>query len=198
MRGDLRHWLKRLAGGVFLVLLFPCAALSGFGRQPGVFTFFAQLCALGPGLLGSYVRVAYYRMTLRSCSPDCNIGFGSYFAHPETTVGRFVVIGAYCVIGYAVIGDHTLIGTATQILSGGQQHKRDSEGRLTGGGAKFTQVVIGEHCWIGASSVVLANLGAKSSVAAGGVVLTPVSPGTGVRGNPAKRWWPPQPPAAAS
>jgi len=177
---------------MFLALMFPCALASGFGRQSGVFSFFAHLCAFAPGLIGDYMRVAYYRMTLRSCARDCRIAFGAFFAHPQTTVGRRVGIGAYCVIGYASIGDDTLLGAAVQILSGGQQHKRDAQGRLTDEGRKFVEIVIGEHCFIGASAVVMADIGDKSTVAAGAVVLTPVAPGTVVGGNPAETWWRPK------
>jgi acetyltransferase-like isoleucine patch superfamily enzyme len=184
--------LKRVAGGAFLALAFPFAAASGFGRQPAVFSFFAHLCALGPGVVGDFVRVAYYRMTLRSCARDCRIAFGAFFAHPQATVGHLASVGPYCVIGYATIGDGALLGAAVQIVSGGQQHKRDSQGRLTDAGRKFVEIVIGEHCWIGAAAVVMANVGEKSTVAAGSVVLTPVAPGIVVGGNPAERWWPPR------
>ena len=181
-----RELVKRFAAGVFLALLFPCAIASGFGRQPGVFSFFAHLCALVPGVVGDYVRVAYYRMTLRSCSRDCEISFGAFFAHSQAAVGRWAGIGPYCVIGRAVIGEGTRLGPAVQILSGGQQHKRDSEGRLTDEGRKFEEIVIGEHCWIGASAVVLANVGDRSTVAAGSVVVKPGAPGMVVGGNPAR------------
>jgi acetyltransferase-like isoleucine patch superfamily enzyme len=174
------------------VLLFPCAAASGFGRIETVFSFFAQACALVPGIVGSYVRVAYYRMTLRSCARECQIGFGSFFAHPQTTVGQFVGVGPYCIIGYANIGAGTMIGPAVQILSGAQQHKRDPQGRLTDEGRRYVEIVIGEHCWIGASSVVLADLGDRSTVAAGSVVLTAVRAGIVVGGNPAEKWWAPK------
>jgi virginiamycin A acetyltransferase len=195
---SLRRVLKSLATGAFLVLVFPCALASGFGRLETVFSLFAQACALVPGIMGNYVRVAYYRMTLRSCARDFYIEFGSFFAHPQTTVGRHVGVGPYCIIGYAVIGEGTLIGPGAKILSGGQQHKRDSEGRLTDEGRRFKEIVIGEHCWIGALAVVLADIGHRSTVAAGAVVLTPVAPGVVVGGNPAEKWWPPNATAQAA
>jgi acetyltransferase-like isoleucine patch superfamily enzyme len=188
----MRQLLKRMAGGMFLVLAFPCAAASGFGRQPDIFSFFAHLCALVPGLVGDYVRLAYYRMTLRSCARECRIGFGAFFAHPQATLGHRASVGPYCVIGYATIGEGTMLGAAVHILSGGQQHKRDAQGRLTDEGRKFVEVAIGEHCWIGAAAVVMADVGARSTVAAGSVVLTPVKAGIVVGGNPAERWWPPK------
>jgi acetyltransferase-like isoleucine patch superfamily enzyme len=73
-----------------------------------------------------------------------------------------------------------------QILSGGQQHQRDAQGRLTDEGRKFVEVTIGEQCWIGASAVVLADVGDGSTVAAGAVVVKPVAPGTVAVGNPAR------------
>ncbi len=189
---NLRRILKSLATGAFLVLVFPCALASGFGRLETVFSLFAQAFALAPGIIGNYVRVAYYRMTLRSCAREFRIEIGSFFAHPQTTVGKHVAIGPYCIVGYAAIGEGTLIGPGAQVLSGGQQHKRDSEGRLTDEGRRFKEIAIGEHCWIGASSVILADIGDKSTVAAGSVVLTPVASGIVVGGNPAETWWPPR------
>jgi acetyltransferase-like isoleucine patch superfamily enzyme len=131
-------------------------------------------------------------MTLRSCSRDFQIGIGAYFAHPQATVGCRVGVGPYSIVGYATIGDGTMLGAHVQILSGGQQHKRNSEGRITDEGRKFVEILIGEHCFIGASAVILANVGPKSTVAAGSVVFTPVPPGIVVGGNPAERWWPPR------
>ena len=190
LEGFLRHSLKILVATAAVVLVLPSAILSGFGRIKPVFTFFAHAYALGPGTVGDYLRVAYYVLTLRNCSWECQICFGSYFAHREATVGRFAGIGPYCVVGRVAIGERTKIGGMTQILSGSQQHARDSEGRLTSEGGMFAEIVIGSDCWIGVSSVVAADIGSGASVAAGSVVLTPVPPGVVVAGNPAKKVWP--------
>lgn len=187
-RSSLRHWLKILVTVCFVMLLLPSAILSGFGRINLVFTFFAHAWALIPGIVGDYVRVAYYMLTLRSCSWECQVCFGSYFAHPEATVARFVGIGPYCVVGRVAIGERTKIGTATQIVSGQQQHRRDPEGRLTSEGGVFTEVVIGSDCWIGVSCVIAADVGPGANLAAGSVVLTPVPPGAVMAGNPARKF----------
>jgi virginiamycin A acetyltransferase len=187
----MRRAVKQLTNGIFLFLVFPFALATGFGRFRAIFACFAQSFALAPGLPGTLARRAYYRMTLRDCADDLRIEFGSFFSHPETTVGHLVGIGPYCIIGYAVIGDHTMIGQLTQILSGTQQHKRDAGGSLTDEGRQFREIKIGAHCWIGASSVVTADVGEKSTVAAGSVVMMRVPPGVVVGGNPAQRWSPP-------
>jgi len=82
----------------------------------------AQALALVPGKLGSYLRVAYYCMTLRRCSSQGYIGFGSFFAHPEAELGIGYYIGAYTIIGKVLIGNHATIASHVSILSGKNQH----------------------------------------------------------------------------
>jgi virginiamycin A acetyltransferase len=176
--------LKRVAIGIWIVLLLPCAVLTAFGRWRPMFTIFAHAVALVPGIIGDYARAAYYSMTLDRCSVETRITFGTIFAHPEATVARLVSIGAYCVIGRARIGERTQIGSHVQILSGAGQHVRDPQGRLADG--VYREVEIGADCWIGAGAILMANVGAGATVAAGAIVVHPVSPGSTVAGNPAR------------
>jgi virginiamycin A acetyltransferase len=179
--------LKRILHGLFLLFAFPMALLSMFGRIEGVFRFFAQMCALAPGLPGDYLRVSYYKMTLEHCSLEWRIEFGSFFAHPQARIGHMVYIGSYCVLGRVAIGDRTQIASAVQILSGRRQHSRDAEGRLLGSDADaFERVTIGQDCWIGAAATVMADVGDKSTVGAGSVVTKTISPGSVVVGVPAR------------
>jgi hypothetical protein len=48
----MKRLLKNLARGVCIALALPLAVFAGFGRFQGVFTLFAQLFALGPGVIG--------------------------------------------------------------------------------------------------------------------------------------------------
>src|SRR5208283_5766075 len=100
---------KRCVQAIFLCLALPAALLAGFGRVRLAFEFFAQSFALVPGVIGDYLRVAYYTLTLTACPLDWRIQFGSFFAHPQATVGRHVYIGSYCVLGVVDIGDRTHI-----------------------------------------------------------------------------------------
>ena len=162
----------------------PFAAFSGFGRIQLTYFLFAQACALIPGLFGDYIRAAYYAMTLRSCSIDCQIGFGSYFSHSQATLARGVGIGAYCIIGCASLGERARLASFVQVLSGQHQHVRDSAGRLMPG--EFTEINIGADSWIGSSAIIMADVGAGATVSAGAVVGTPVPAGATAAGNPAR------------
>ncbi len=180
----LRRSLKRIIQGIALAIVFPAALLAGFGRVEAVYSFFAQALALGPGLPGSYLRAAYYKLTLRECSLDITIWFGTYLVQPDTAVGELVSIGSYCVVGRAAIGPRTQIGSHVLIPSGRRQHLRNSDGTLTG--CLEGQTIIGADCWIGDAAVVMAELGDGVTVGAGSVVTQPVAPRMVVVGNPAR------------
>jgi virginiamycin A acetyltransferase len=181
---QLRHSIKRIAQGLALILALPAAALALFGRFQPAYTFFAQAFALSPGLPGSYLRAAYYKLTLRQCSIDITIWFGTYFVEPDTSVGELVSIGSYCVVGRAAIGARTQIGSHVLVPSGRRQHLRNPDGTLSD--CLPGQTLIGANCWIGDAAVVMAELGDGATVGAGSVVTRPVAPQTVVAGNPAR------------
>ena len=90
----LRLVFKRLFQTLALVIVFPAATLTLFGRLKPVYTFFAQSFALGPGLPGSYLRAAYYKMTLHESSLDVTLSFGTYFVQPDCVMEEGVSIGS--------------------------------------------------------------------------------------------------------
>jgi acetyltransferase-like isoleucine patch superfamily enzyme len=183
--------MKRAAKAIFhavsLALMFPAAACCGFGRFATAFSFFAQWVSLVPGLPGSYLRIAYYRLTLRKCSLNSRISFGTYLNRSTATVGEGVYIGSWCVLGNCQVGDRTQIADHVQVPSGRRQHARDDENRIQGpDSASFGAVTIGEDCWIGTSAIVMEDVGPRSTVGAGSVVTKPVAADTVVAGNPAR------------
>lgn len=183
----MKTYLKTVLHAVFLAIAFPFALTSGFGRIEPVFRFWAHSCALAPGIPGDYLRTAYYRLTLDKWSLESRIEFGSFFAHPLARVERGVYIGSHCVLGRTSIGERTQIASGVQILSGGQQHPRDAEGRIMGAEhGIFTTIRIGADCWIGAGSIVLADVGNSSTLGAGSVVVYPVPADSVAVGNPAR------------
>lgn len=162
------------------VALFP-------SRRDELFEGASEHASRWPGIVGSYLRVAFYRRTLRSCSPDCRIGYGTLFATPEVDIGAHVYIGAYCNLGHVTIGDDTLLGSNVTILSGKRQHhfdRLDVPVRLQGG--TYSRVEIGADAWLGNGSIVMADVGTQAIVAAGSIVTKAVAARTIVAGNPAQ------------
>ncbi len=179
--------LKRLVQGVALLLVFPAALLCGFGRIRLLFSMFAHYYALWPGIVGDYLRIAFYKLTLEACSLDSRISFGAFFAHPEARVGERVYIGSYCVLGRVNIGPRTQIATAVQVLSGKHQHASGADGGISGSEhGVFSTVTIGADCWIGAASIVMADVGDNTTIGAGSVVTKPVPANSTAVGNPAR------------
>ena len=179
--------LKFAANSVCLVLVLPAAALSGFGRLESAFVMFSQAFAMAPGLPGDYLRIAFYKLTLLDCSLASRIGFGSFFAHREATVGSRVYIGSYCVLGRVSIGPRSQIASGVQVLSGRHQHVRDRSGQISGSHeGEFVAVTIGSDCWIGAAAIVMADVGANSTIGAGSVVTRPIPAGSVAVGSPAR------------
>lgn len=180
----LRRTLKRVVQAIALVLAFPFALLTAFGKLRAMFTFCAQLFAIVPGLPGDYLRSAFYCLTLRQCSIDTRISFGTYFVRRESTVGTLVSIGSYCVIGGATIGPGTQIGSHVLIPGGRHQHDRDSAGNLTK--TKYSEISIGDRCWIGDGAILMADIGENCTIGAGAVVAKPIPATVTAVGNPAR------------
>ncbi len=183
--------LKKLAKFVVrmvaLVVATPAALFAGFGRWEVAFQFFAQSLSVVPGLPGDYLRAAYYTLTLKQCSMSCRISFGSFFAQSATWIGPGVYVGAYCVIGASRIGDRTQIASHVQILSGARQHERGADGQILSCESDALQPVsIGADCWIGASAIVMADVGEGTTIGAGAVVTKPIPAGAVAFGNPAR------------
>jgi virginiamycin A acetyltransferase len=185
--GVLNRLLKTVFNAIFLAAALPAAALAGFGRFKPCYSIFANLFALAPGIFGDYLRIGFYHLTLAECPLSSRIQFGSFFAHPEARVGARVYIGSYCILGKTIIGERTQIASGVQILSGSRQHVRDEEGRISGAEEGiFAPVAIGADCWIGAAAIVMADVGAGSTVGAGSVVSRPIPVNSVAVGSPAK------------
>jgi virginiamycin A acetyltransferase len=184
MKKRLRRIIKRTIQGLSLVFVFPGALLCAFGQIKVFYIFFAQLFALFPGIVGTFLRSAFYKFTLRECSIDTAISFGTFFSSRDARVGENVSIGSFCVIGRARIGKGTQISSHVEIPSGRYQHPRDEQGRFLD--SEIGEVVIGSDCWIGASAVIMANVGDQSTIGAGSVVVTEIPDHVIAVGVPAK------------
>lgn len=147
----------------------------------------SQLLSLLPGLIGSYLRVAFYRLALDHCDPTATIGFGVLFSKTGARVGNHVYIGPRCLLGLATLEDDVLLGPMVQIPSGPKLHgidRLDTPIRQQPGTPM--RVTIGRDSWIGGGSVILTDIAPQTVVGAGSVVTKPHPARTVVAGVPAK------------
>jgi virginiamycin A acetyltransferase len=131
----------------------------------------AQLISLIPGKFGSYVRNAYYHMTLQACPLDCYFSFGMVFTHSRASAGHGLYIGSHSMIGMASIGDSVMISDHVHVLSGAHQHgMNDPHMPYQDQPQSFVTVRIGNNVWIGANSVIMKDIGDSAVIGAGSVV----------------------------
>jgi acetyltransferase-like isoleucine patch superfamily enzyme len=183
--------LKTGVSGVCRLLVLPLYLLYRFLEfflktdQP--FQMSSHFLSLIPGLVGNYFRKEFYRITLARCGPDVCIEFGTIINQSTVEIGRNVYIGPRCSIGECVIEDDVLLGSNVDIISGRQQHYAfDLDVPIREQGGRLEKIVVGKDSWLGNSSVVMSNIGEKSIVAAGSVVVRDVEPFSVVAGNPAR------------
>ena len=184
-RTVIRRYFKTCVNILFLVFALMPAVLSAFGRLKPVYTFFAHASATLPGAPGDYFQGAFYRLTLAEFHLSSRVSFGSFFAHPQARVGRRVYVGSYTVLGMVILQDGVQIASGVQILSGNHQHRRSPSGTVHHAG-EFITVTIAEDVWIGAAAIVMADVGARTTVGAGSVVTHAIPPDVVAMGNPAR------------
>lgn len=161
--------------------------LRPVSREDSLFAAFSQTVSLFPGLLGSYLRIAFYRGAMSHCAGDSYIGFGTLFSHRDTELHSGIYIGPQCNIGLSVIHRNCLLGSGVHLLSGKNQHRFDDPDtpiRLQGG--EFTKISLGENTWVGNGAIIMANVGRDCIIGAGTVVTNDIPPGSIVAGNPGK------------
>lgn len=187
----MKKFVKRLILGVFWLLVLPSGVVSRLEHQlfrsSQLFEFFSQWYAIHPGLPGRLARACFYQQTLRRAYLDLDIGFASSISKIQTTVGRGVLITGHTTVGYAEIGDGAVIANHVSVLSGRYQHNfTDPTQDILAGNDSFSKVQIGAGSFIGENSVVMADIGPRTIVGAGSVVVKPL-PGCVVAvGNPAR------------
>lgn len=148
----------------------------------------AQWLSLLPGKWGVCWRTAFYHLSLAACPLDVGIEFGALITHSETRLGHRVYIGARTQVGWAHIGDDTMLADHVQLLSGAHHHGGREAGTQPRQQqpARYQCLEIGANCWIGGNAVVMAAVGDHSVVGAGSVVTRPVPAGVTAVGNPAR------------
>ncbi len=172
-----------------LVLPFGLMAKLGYAvlRTTEIFDMFAQMFSILPGKLGCFIRTCYYKQTLAKSHMDVEFVFGSFVSKHKATIGHRAMIAAYAIVGLADIGDETVVGPRTTVLSGGHQHNFvDPDQPILIGESTMTRLSIGKRTFIGDSCIVIANIGQNSVIGAGSVVVKDVPDYVVAVGNPAR------------
>jgi acetyltransferase-like isoleucine patch superfamily enzyme len=171
----MKRLLKAMLNGMATLAVLPAVMLYRAGAlvigPERAFPGWSQALALVPGYLGFYLRRAFYRLTLRRCSADACIGFGTVISHPSTEIGRRVYVGLFCSLGDVTLEDDVLLASYVSVMNGARQHgvdRLDIPMREQPG--IWPRVSIGRDSWIGERSVVMADVGKQCVVGAGAVV----------------------------
>lgn len=171
--------------------IFPTIIIYGLLQwllpKQRVFADLTQCLALLPGILGEYLRLAFFRGVLPRCGRNACIGFGTIFSHPTAEIGENVYVGPYCILGDVSLEDDVLLASGVSIANGTNQHffaRTDLPIRLQGG--EFPRITIGEDSWIGERAIVLANVGRHCVIGAGALVLESIPDYAIAVGVPAK------------
>lgn len=166
-------------------LVVPLALLSRVSDF--VFLFCSQLLAMFPYIIGTIVRYEFYRFALRSCGRNVMIGFGTVFIYRDIEIGDNVLIGMYNTIHHCDFGSYVLTAEGCRFLSGSHYHNYDrTDVPMALQGGRVRRIVVGNDVWVGVNAVVMASVETGSVVAAGSVVVEPVSEFSVVGGVPAK------------
>lgn len=151
------------------------------------FDLFAQSFSLVPSYPGAVARACYYKLTLKQAYFDLNIGFGSGISKIDTEIGRNVFINGHTTIGLASIGEGVVVANYVSILSGRYQHNfSNADNSLLDGQDSYTRLIIGPHSFIGDKSVIMANIGKRTIIGAGSIVVKDIPDHVVAVGNPAR------------
>lgn len=187
MKKILKQLLQYCAMVMVLPLYWLMLLSEQFVKTDQPFQGCSQLLSLFPGVPGNYLRQQFYCLSLTECHNDCCIEFGTILNQRGIELGHRVYIGANCCIGLCRIEDDVMLGSNIDVLSGKGQHNFERlDIPMQQQGGVLEKIVIGADSWLGNSSVVMANVGTKSIVAAGSVVIKDVEPFSIIGGNPAK------------
>jgi hypothetical protein len=187
--------MRSLLKNLFLlfcgILVAPWILLSKLGsvlfRTDEFFLFSSQLLSLIPGRLGSKCRVVFYWATMEEFPLDAVVGFGAVLAPAPTKVGSKCYIADYAIVGYCHLGRNVIVGSKVSLIAGRYQHNfTDPTKAIFDTEPHFECLTIGDDAFFGEGSICMANVGEKSIIGAGSVVVKGIPPYCIAVGNPAR------------
>ena len=187
----MRDGVKALARGLATVVVSP--VLLSFAIKRAILGAdralegSSQLLALVPGLPGIYLRRAFLQFALASCASSVTVEFGTLFSQAGARLDDHVYVGPGCHLGLVHLERDVLLAAGVHVPSGGATHgTADINRPIREQPGERRLVRIGEGTWVGSGSVILADVGKNSVVAAGAVVTKPLPDFVVAAGVPAR------------
>ena len=183
--------LKTIAFGFATIVVTPALASyairSAFFGRDRALQGSSQALSLVPGVLGQYLRRAFYCHVLDECHPSVTIEFGVLLSKAAVRLEPNVYVGPRCDLGHVHLERDVLLASGVIVPSGPDTHGtalldlpiREQPGRMR-------TVRIGAGSWIGSGAIVMADVGRDSVVAAGAVVTESVPDRVIAAGIPAR------------
>jgi acetyltransferase-like isoleucine patch superfamily enzyme len=145
-----------------------------------------ETLSLAPGIAGQYLRRAFLARTLSHCAASATIGFGVLISQRGARIDEEVYIGPRCHLGLVHLEEGVLLAPGVQIPSGAHTHGTDPSLPIRQQQGTRRLIRIGKGAWIGAGSVILADVGRDTIVGAGAVVTQPLPDRVLAAGVPAR------------
>lgn len=183
-----RHGLLRFAEFLAFILLLP---LWLWSRLPfpefTAFTAPSQWLSYLPGYSGILLRRVWYRHTLRRCGSHLTVDWLAVIRTRESEIGDRCTLGVGSWVGWVLLGDDVMTGSHVVFVSGARQHGFDDTSRpMRQQHGQKCQVKVGNDVWIGAQTVVMADVSSGTVIGAGSVVTRQHSALSVIAGNPAR------------
>jgi virginiamycin A acetyltransferase len=187
----MKNILKKIANFVALMLVFPLVVLywtfKAILGADKVFQGWSQAVSLWPGLIGVYLRRAFYRCVLGECGPGSWIGFGTIISHPTARIGTKTYVGPFCSLGDVTLEEDVLLGSHVSIMNGSSQHGTDRlDIPIREQPGSWPHITIGRNTWIGDRAIIMADVGKNCVIGAGSLVSKPIPDFAVAVGVPAK------------
>ena len=194
MSKERRDQLRALLNGAFDVGMAPLVLAYRAEREllnpvtsRRLINSYGTFLGFFPGFSGDFLRRSFYKKVLASCDPSVTISFGTTFSSDDIHIGAGTYLGSRCNLGRCRIGSGVLIGDFAMVIPGRHTHRFKENGELDLEQEHQEEpITIGDNCWIGAHSVVMADIGPRSTIGAGSVVVKPIPADSVAVGNPAR------------
>lgn len=179
--------MKLIIKSAFLIYVYALVTFFNVLKKIVGFELVATRISKLPYRTGNHVRYNFYKKHLKSVGDNVTFSFGCIVTNINTVIGNNVRFGPFNTIGLAKIGDDVITAQHVHILSGSKQHSFEEKSvPMWKQKGTISCVKLHGDNWIGASVVIMADVGYGTVVGSGSVVVKSISNMCISAGNPCK------------